>query len=66
MGKLIHKSTKILGEITISTNVYISDSSSEVSITQGIYDGVDLVHKNNVMLPVSELSKILEKTGAKG
>ena len=61
MGKIIHKSTEIIGDIVICTNVYSSQSGDDISITQDIYDRDNLAHKNNVMLPVSDLEKILVK-----
>ena len=61
MGRIIHKSTEIIGDIAICTNVYSSQSGDDISITQGIYDSDTLMHKNNVMLPVRHLEQILVK-----
>ena len=61
MGRIIHKTTEMLGDITISTNVYSSAAGDYVSITQNVYDRNSLAHKNNVMLPISDIALILAK-----
>ena len=61
MGNIVHKTTETLGDIVVCTNIYISSSKKEVSITQDMYDGDHLVHKNNVILMVEDLRQILTK-----
>jgi len=61
MGKLLHKSAESMGSMFICTNVYISNSRQEISVTQEIYDNDTLAHKNNVTLFVTELQEILNK-----
>ena len=61
VGRIIHKTTEILGDITISTNAYSSESGDCVSITQAIYDRDILAHKNNVMLSTNDIDQILNK-----
>ena len=50
-----------MGSMFICTNVYISNSRQEISVTQEIYDNDTLAHKNNVTLFVTELQEILNK-----
>ena len=61
MGRIFHNTTEMLGDITISTNVYSSAAGDHVSITQDIYDRNNLAHKNNVVISISDLSLILAK-----
>ena len=64
MGIIIHKKTEFLGEAVVCTNVYMSVSEEEVSITQDIYYNDRIAHKNNVMMDVDDLIHILQR--AKG
>ena len=50
-----------MGSLFTCTNVYVSNSRQEVSITQAIYDQDVLVHKNNIILSVNQLEEIIKK-----
>ena len=61
MVRIIHKTTEMMGDITISTNMYSSECGECISITQVIYDRDTLTHKNNVILSTIDIEQILTK-----